>query len=132
MQKRDDGLKMDSRILRFAATGLMATTLHVVISLSLISANYVSSALANAIAFALTTTISYFVNTRWSFSQRITISNSWRYFLVSFIGLVLSYNIADFAEKLTHSPLLSIFFVILFVPPIIFLLHKKFTYREAI
>ncbi|WP_433641069.1 GtrA family protein [Kluyvera georgiana] len=107
---------------------MLATTLHFVIALFLIFNHFISPALANAVAFTMTTIISYFINTLWSFSQEIRIKNTFRYAITACIGFSLSYLVASISGFLFVNPIISIVFVAIFVPPVVFFIHKKWTY----
>lgn len=113
---------------RFVITGMLATTLHFITALFLIFNHLLTPAFANAFAFAMTTIISYFINTLWSFSQKIRPKNTFRYIITACIGFALSYSIASISGYFFVNPVVSIIFVAAFVPPVIFFIHKKWTY----
>ncbi|CNI60328.1 GtrA family protein [Yersinia ruckeri] len=113
---------------RFVITGMLATILHFITALFLIFNHLLTPAFANAFAFTMTTIISYFINTLWSFSQKIRAKNTFRYAITACIGFTLSYSIASISGYLFVNPVISIIFVAAFVPPVIFFIHKKWTY----
>ncbi|WP_409072314.1 GtrA family protein [Kluyvera ascorbata] len=121
-------LVKSTKFRRFIITGLLATFLHFAIALFLIFNYLISPAFANAFAFLMTTIISYFINTLWSFSQKIKVKNTFRYAMTACIGFSLSYLVSSISGLLFPSPVISIFFVAVFVPPVVFFIHNKWTY----
>jgi putative flippase GtrA len=115
---------------RFALSGALVTAFHVVVAASLIRVLQAPPALANAMAFSLATVLSYTVNTLWSFSRPLQGIALIRFAAVSLLGLALTVAIAALAHSHGLSYWAGIAGVVCTVPPVTFLLHKAWTYRE--
>ncbi len=111
-------------------SGLLATGLHVLIAVSFIRLILPSPIIANGVAFVTATLFSYLINTLWSFSSRLHGKNLRRYILVSALGFLLALVIAGLAEHYGLPYVCGIALVVLIVPPVTFLLHSFWTYRE--
>lgn len=117
------------RVLRFALSGLLATSLHVVIAMTLIGHARTAPALANAIAFACCTGCSYLLNTLWSFSSSPALASLCRFATVSLGGLGLSALVSHATEVAGGGPGFGIAMVVCVVPPATFIAHRRWTYR---
>jgi len=115
---------------RFAVSGAFVTAFHVVIAATLIGLLQVSPELANGTAFILASVLSYAINTLWSFSRPLHGITLVRFVAVSLFGLALTVAISGLAELYGLNYWLGIAGVVLAVPPVTFLLHKAWTYRE--
>jgi len=116
------------RLVRFGATGLFVTGLHVIIAFSMVLEG-MAVAVANGFAFAIATSVSYVVNTLWSFSTSIGWKTSTRFLVVTLICGAAAVGVSGGIDALGGSPALSIGGVVLVVPPLSFLLQNFFTYR---
>lgn len=115
---------------RFVVSGLLATGLHVLIAVSFMRLLLPSPMLANGVAFVTATLFSYLINTLWSFSSRLHGRNLRRYIVVSALGCLLAVVVAGLAEHYGLPYLLGIVMVVFSVPPVTFLLHSFWTYRQ--
>jgi len=115
---------------RFAVSGVLVTGVHVVIAAGLIGLAGASPEAANAMAFTAATLLSYAINTLWTFSRPLQGQALLRFIAVSLLGLALTVAIAALAEAHGLSYWLGIAGVVCAVPPVTFLLHKAWTYRE--
>jgi len=115
--------------LKFGATGLLATGVHFAVAIALIELLLVDSSIANGAAFLTSTAISFFINTLWSFENRISGKTLVRYISVSMFGLLFTMGIAKLADIAGYHYLVGIFAVLLLSPPLMFLLHRNWTYR---
>ena len=59
--------QLSGRAVRFAATGVGVTAVHASVAVVLIERFLADVVLANGFAFAVATTVSFLVNTLWSF-----------------------------------------------------------------
>ncbi len=116
-------------MVRFAATGVLVTGLHVVIAVTLIRFGGWSPPLANGAAFVFATIASYLVNTLWSFSQPLHGRNLARFLKVAVLGVLISVGVSAGAERLGVHYLLGIAAVVVTVPTATFILHVSWTYR---
>ncbi len=115
---------------RFAVAGVCVTLVHVVIAAGLIGLARTAPEAANAMAFVAATLLSYAINTWWTFSRPLQGQALLRFITVSLLGLALTVAIAAIAEARGVSYWLGIAAVVCAVPPVTFLLHKAWTYRE--
>ncbi|TIH09448.1 GtrA family protein [Pseudomonas leptonychotis] len=120
------------RVLRFCATGLLTTTLHVFIVWIMVGLFLNSPPLSNGVAFIIATMASYTINTQWSFSQPLQRHTFYKFICVSMVGFFTSVGIAWAAQKLEMNYLLGLVGVILIVPTLTFVLHSIWTYPSTI
>ncbi|MBT2143284.1 GtrA family protein [Rhodanobacter sp. LX-100] len=119
------------RLMRFGITGLMATGIHVVVAVTLITRLSMLPYMANPIAFLTATGFSYATNTLWSFSSRMSRPTLLRYACVSLFGCLATMAIAAAAEAAHLDYRIGILLVIALVTPATFALHSLWTYRSA-
>lgn len=117
------------RGLRFAVTGLFVTALHALIAVLFIYFVAPQPPLANGVAFAVATVVSYVINTTWSFSARLHGRTLLRFSLVSVGGFFLAMFVAWVAQMAGLHYLLGIVAVALTIPAFTFVLHNFWTYR---
>jgi len=117
------------RGLRFAVTGLFVTALHALVAVLFINGVSPKPPLANGVAFAIATVVSYVINTTWSFSARLHGKTLLRFLLVSAGGFFLAMFVAWAAQMAGLHYLLGIVAVALTIPAFTFVLHNFWTYR---
>jgi putative flippase GtrA len=117
------------RLFRFGLSGLLVTGIHTIIAGTLINVDIASPTVANGVAFAVATLISYVINTVWSFSSPLRGQTLARFVAVSFFGLLAAMLVAYGAQQLGWHYLFGIAAVAMTVPPITFLLHSFWTYK---
>ncbi|MBX9404368.1 GtrA family protein [Pseudomonas baetica] len=117
------------RGIRFAVTGVFVTALHALVAVMFINFVTPQPPLANGVAFAVATVVSYLINTTWSFSARLHGRTLLRFLLVSLGGFVLAMFVAWAAQMAGMHYLLGIGAVALTVPAFTFVLHNFWTYR---
>jgi len=117
------------RGLRFAVTGVFVTALHALVAVLFIHFVAPLPPIANGVAFAVATVVSYLINTTWSFSARLQGRTLLRFLLVSAGGLLLAMVVAWAAQMAGLHYLLGIIAVALTVPAFTFVLHNFWTYR---
>jgi putative flippase GtrA len=117
------------RGLRFAVTGLLVTALHALVAVLFINSIAAQPPLANGVAFAVATVVSYVINTTWSFSARLHGRTLRRFLLVSTGGFFLAMFVAWAAQIAGLPYLLGIVAVALTIPAFTFVLHNFWTYR---
>jgi putative flippase GtrA len=122
---------MSRTALRFVATGLGATAVHALVALLLLRLAGVSYAGANLVASLTATLFSYLVNTLWSFEQRVSASNAWRFCTVALLGAGLAGVVAGTCESLGRGPAAAIVAVVAAVTPLTYLLHRSWTFAPA-
>ena len=117
------------RGVRFAVTGLFVTALHALVAVLFINFIAAQPPLANGVAFAVATVVSYVINTTWSFSARLHGRTLLRFLLVSVGGFFLAMLVAWTAQIAGLHYLLGIVAVALTIPAFTFVLHNFWTYR---
>ncbi|MBK5345535.1 GtrA family protein [Pseudomonas sp. TH49] len=117
------------RGLRFAVTGLFVTALHALVAVLFIHFVAPQPPLANGVAFAVATVVSYVINTTWSFSARLHGRTLLRFLSVSACGFLLAMFVAWAAQMAGLNYLLGIVAVALTIPAFTFVLHNFWTYR---
>ena len=117
------------RGLRFAVTGVFVTALHALVAVLFIHFISAPPPLANGVAFAVATVVSYVINTTWSFSARLHGRTVVRFLLVSVCGFFLAMFVAWAAQMAGLHYLLGIGAVALTIPAFTFVLHNFWTYR---
>ncbi|WP_350598127.1 GtrA family protein [Pseudomonas sp. 65/3-MNA-CIBAN-0223] len=115
--------------LRFALTGLLVTALHAVVAVLFINFVMPLPPLANGVAFAVATVVSYLINTTWSFSARLRGRTLLRFMTVSGAGFLLAMLVAWAAQVAGLDYLLGIGAVAVTLPAFTFVLHIFWTYR---
>jgi putative flippase GtrA len=117
------------RGLRFAITGLFVTALHALVAVLFIKLVSPQPPIANGVAFAVATVMSYIINPTWSFSARLHGKTLMRFMLVSVGGFFMAMLVAWVVELAGFHYLLGIGAVALIIPAFTFVLHNFWTYR---
>ena len=118
------------RLLRFAAVGLLSTGIHVAVAASFIHWVSPVAALANVTAFVVATLASFVLNSRWTFATRLHGKVLARFITVSLLGCAMAAGLSGLAEWSGCSYQFGIGLVVVFVPPVTYLLHSRWTYRQ--
>lgn len=122
---------MSRSALRFVVTGVGATGVHALVVIVLLRVAGSSYAEANLAASLTATLFSYLVNTLWSFEQRVTTSNAWRFCTVALLGALLASLVAGTCESAGWSAGAAILAVVAVVTPVTYLLHRTWTFAPA-
>lgn len=117
------------RTIRFGATGVFVTALHVVIATLCIHLILPDPSIANGIAFSVATVVSYLMHTKWSFSSEMEGKNLMRFIVVSIIGLMLSLIIPFITKSMGFDYIVGTVAVVIALPITNFVLHNFWTYR---
>lgn len=118
------------RLLRFGATGLLATGVHTLVALLWLTQVQPNPVTANGVAFVAATGVSFLANTLWSFSTSVRGANLLRYSVVNVLALGITLGISWLASAAGVGPLATIGVVALTMPPFSFLMHNNWTYRR--
>ena len=119
------------RAMRFAVTGVFVTLVHIAVATAWMQLARPTPALANAVAFLVATGFSYVINTLWSFSSGMGHQVLFKFFVVSLVGLSLSAGVSHGVDLLGFSYPYGIAAVVCVMPPVNFLLHNFWTYRQS-
>ena len=117
------------RAVRFALTGVFVTGVHAAATIAFIQTWIPSPPLANGAAFIAATLVSYFINTRWSFSTRLRGRTFARFVAVAILGFLLAMLVALGVQELGFDYPVGIGAVAVTIPAVTFLLHNFWTYR---
>lgn len=129
MSERAQPAAITAQATRFAVSGVLVTAFHATIATCLIRFGSAPPPVANGIAFLSATTMSYLMNTIWTFSAPLHGRTLARFCIVSLIGLALAMLISGAAEAYHFNYGIGILFVVLSVPPFTFIVHRYWTYR---
>ncbi|MFZ4791973.1 MAG: GtrA family protein [Candidatus Competibacteraceae bacterium] len=115
--------------IRFALVGSFVTVLHIIVATILIEFLYIHPSISNALAFLCSNLVSYILNTVWSFEKSLNYQSFVRFFTVSFVGFLVTVSIASFAQMMGWHYQIGIAMIVIIVPIISFIIHKKWTYN---
>lgn len=121
--------RLIARAWRFAFTGVLITALHVLIVSLLVERLSLDPGMSNGIAFAISTAVSYTINTLWSFSEKIHGRTLLRFVLVSLLGFCISVTIGWGVQFAGYDYRIGIAGVVMVVPVVTYFLHTGWTYR---
>ncbi|MFE8032212.1 GtrA family protein [Thiohalocapsa marina] len=121
---------MAKRFMRFASTGVFVTFLHAITAELTITNHVFRPPVANGVAFVVATIASYYINTAWSFSGAFRVDTLIRFTVVTTIGFMVAMAVATVVDNMGASHRWGIFAVAVTLPPLTFLLHFFWTYRQ--
>ncbi len=117
---------------RFAGVGGAATALHVVVAMVLVETGQLSLFWANVPAFLAAFILSYLGNLKWTFGvggfhrRRVP-----RFLLIALLAFALNQSIVYVVvERMDLDYRLALAVVVLAVPPIAFLLSRRFAFPD--
>ncbi|WP_411993330.1 GtrA family protein [Agarivorans sp. DSG3-1] len=117
------------RIVRYGLAGGVATLLHFMLALLVLSIWPLAFIVANFVGFSVAFVFSYLVQTRWVFQKDIDINNALRFFVVQSGALCLSIWLSSL---LTDYPnIVKVMLVIILLPAITFIVHRFWTFARA-
>ena len=123
-------MKLPVFAVRFGLVGIVATLLHIMVASLLFDHWGAHAGWANTIAFMVSNVFSYAINSWWTFQQSMAWP-SWRRFLgISFLGLLLTFAIAQSIEMAGGHFYLGLLAVVCTVPALSYYLHKRYTFRR--
>lgn len=117
---------------KFGFSGLLVTALHAFVAFALITMDLLNPAAANGIAFLVSNFFSYIINTLWTFSSPLHGRSLLRFLSVSFLGFIIAIMVSGAAEAYDLHYWYGIGLVVCTVPPVTFLLHSFWTYRQGV
>lgn len=127
--QRLSGRQTLARLFRFGVSGIIATGIHVAVATPLIYLLHATQVSANGAAFVIANIGSYLLNTQWSFGATPGRDSYLRFLFVSLLGLLLTLGISKTADLLGMGYWAGLACVLLMVPPVTFVLHRRWTYR---
>lgn len=117
------------RFVRFACVGVGNTIIHLLAVASLVEFIGVAPPSANTVAFALANVFSYFVNSAWTFRRKISLGAYARFFMVSLVGLAISWGCVFTTEFLGIHYFIGVLVSVFFVAGIGYLLNRCFVFN---
>ncbi|MFD1264110.1 GtrA family protein [Thauera mechernichensis] len=112
----------------YILTGISSTGVHILITLCCIELFKTPPPISNGIAFVFATIFSYLINSSWTFTKNINKSNFLKFLIVSLIGLLSILSATSVIQLLNIDYMFGLAFVVCIISPIIFALHKKWTF----
>jgi putative flippase GtrA len=119
------------RAVRFGITGVFVTACHACYAVAAIELDGWTPPVANGYAFTFATLVSYLLNTRWSFSRPVCGRSFARFWMVCSLGLMQSIGVSWAVERAGLPYPVGIGLITLTVPPVSFVLHSLWTYRDS-
>ena len=116
---------------RFMSTGLLATALHALVVMVLVSfvTPAPSQVVANGAAFVVANVFSYVVNSLWSFTTPLHGARFLKFLCVSALGFAGTLLMAFVAERMGLTPFQGVVLVVCVMTPLSFALHRAWTFR---
>lgn len=126
-------MKLLGQISRFGVVGIIATTVHVTIFLTLVDGFAVNPFWANLAAFCTAVLVSYFGNLVWTFDMRAAgLTRLPRFIIVALLGLIANQAIVLLVvELLGQSPRLAIAVIVFVVPAMTYLGSRLWIFNVA-
>ncbi|MDW6018302.1 GtrA family protein [Vibrio plantisponsor] len=117
----------ESRLIRYAVTGGVATLIHITIAFSSVYFFQSPVFIANVLGFSTAFIFSYISQTVFVFRQSIDISNGVRFFLVQFLSLIVA-QLSSEMFVFIGSSYLKIIVVVVILPLVTYVIHKIWTF----
>lgn len=118
------------QFIQFAFIGLINTAIHTGIVIGSVELLHFRPVLANAFAFMLANAFSYFLNSKVTFKAPLSIYGYMRFFLVSMVSLFCTLGVSWAGEVYGLHYLISLCFVVIFVPVMNFFILKFWAYSS--
>jgi putative flippase GtrA len=118
------------RIVGFIFSGLVATGVHLLVAWLLVTEARWHMGSANSAAFCAATVVSYVLNSVLSFQAPMNWRTLLRFALVACVCASLSGALGALGERAQYSLYAVTGFIVLFVTPVSYLLHRHWTYRD--
>jgi len=119
-----------NQVARFVFVGGIATAVHVVVAIFAIQKLKTSSLSANFLGYSVSVSVSYFLNSVWTFRVVSPRGGQFpKYVLISIVGLLINQAITYLVTEIFHySYYLAILLVISVVPIITYTLSKHWAF----
>lgn len=123
--------KVKKEFLLFAIIGAFNTLTHALSVIAFVELFWLRPTLANTLAFFVANTISYFLNTRYTFKTAPSFSRYKRFLLASSFALLATVLLSSFAEWMHWHYLIGLMLVIFVSPILTFILQKQWTFKHV-
>ncbi|WP_371859250.1 GtrA family protein [Pseudomonas sp. AP19] len=115
--------------MRFACVGVGNTAIHLCVVFLLVEQLAIQPPLANAAAFAVANIVSYLLNSTWTFQKKTSFAGYSRFFIVSLVGLGISWGCVFSSELLEFHYAAGVLVSVFFVAIIGYLLNRHFVFK---
>ncbi len=115
----------------FATIGIFNTLMHLLVVISLVEKLSLNPTLSNTIAFLVANTISFFLNSSYTFKTKPSLYTYKRFILASLFALFATISLSAFAELMKWHYLIGVSLVIFISPVLTFALQKYWTFKKA-
>ena len=123
--------KVKKEFLLFAVIGVFNTLTHAMSVIAFVELFQAHPTLANTLAFFVANTVSYFLNSRYTFKAAASLSRYKRFLLASSFALLATVLLSSFAEWMHWHYLIGLMLVIFISPVLTFTLQKQWTFKEC-
>ena len=117
------------KIVRFSGIGVINTLIHTAIVVLSIEGFGLHPAFANAIAFVVANTFSYWANRHWNFKGEMSLLQYGRFLAVSLAGLAVTVLVSSLAAWAGWHYLVGLGLVFVALPALTFKLHWQWTFK---
>jgi putative flippase GtrA len=115
---------------RYALIGICNTLTYLLIVWLLTGYLAFSQLYANIAAYISVSSLSFWMNARWSFQKKPGVMNYARFQLVAVLGLIASAFLGHLGDRFDWHFLITVFLIGLTIPAISFLLHRSFSFSK--
>jgi putative flippase GtrA len=115
---------------RYALIGVLNTVTYLLIVWLLTKFVVFSQLYANIAANILVSSLSFWMNARWSFQKKPGVISYARFQLVAVLGLIASAFLGHLGDLFDWHFLITVFLIGLTIPAISFLLHRSFSFSK--
>ncbi|MBA2923319.1 GtrA family protein [Pseudomonas sp. P7] len=118
------------RFIRFCCVGVCNTVIHIGLVLLIVELFLLAPPIANVIAFLFANMTSYFFNANWTFQKKRSIKLYFKFFLVSLIGLAISWSAVWLSVYLQAHYLIGVIGSIFLVVIVSYTLNRYFVFKD--
>lgn len=129
MAEPDCRLPLMTRVVRFCASGVVATAIHFTVVTFAVYRLGADVTRANVVAFLVANCFTYAANALWSFEAGLSRRNYARFLTVSALQLTAAYGLSSILQQMGYAPAYAIAATMLAIPAIAFLMHNFWTFR---
>lgn len=86
---------------------------------------------ANTIGYIVSTSISYGLNSIWSFKTKVGLDSLFRFVFVSLSSIAIVVTISELVTYLELNHIFSVLLILLVIPVLNYLMHKNWTFQDS-
>ena len=116
--------------IRFGIAGMFSTLVHTIVAMSAFGLAGMSTLGSNICGFTVALSVSYYLNTVWSFRKRPNKVYFQRFLIVNSVSFSCLVLISLVSDNMGWNPIAGILLVSVFIPLASFLSHKYWTYSD--